>query len=263
MRLGDSQNQPDSISCVPTATSIGVDQATAGKKKPSVHALRAAEGDFSGGMSYLQMTDATEKVAGVQSKAMYDVSTTNAHAIVEAGHPTVWSIDTTVTAPYAAVRTGTFRGGHSIHVPGGAGIVFEPDGDYCPCEKHIKTRHGEYTYEDPGTYSVHYRRISAELLHRAAKVRGGYADGGVNLLVLPDVAYVKRKVTKAGYLRRGAPSTAAHSSARVDVGQVVTLKQPVKGQRWRRSDGTYTDGWWELIDGRFIRADMVGVTNVA
>lgn len=261
MYLPPASDQPDSYSCVPSADGDAVDQATGGIRHPSVKAIRASVGSaWNAPMSYVEMTEANPKTAGIASWAKYSVATTDALQIVEAGHPTLWSIDTNVTAPYPDVRTGSFRGGHTILVPAGGYTVFQPDGDRCTCEKHITTRHGEYTYQDPGTYSVGYRRISAALLYKAALARAD--NGGVNILVLPDVTNVRRKVVKGGYIRE-KPTTASHTRGRRETGDIVTLVQPVRGSRWTRSDGSYSTCWWEMVDDRgYLRGDKLGRVNL-
>lgn len=259
MYLAPATSQQDSISCVPESTRHGVNQCTAGGKDPSAYSLRKAVGDFSGGMSYIQMTEATPKAAGVQSWAKYGIEPVDAKAIVEAGHPTVWSIDTAVTRPYS-IRTCYCNIGHSIHIPAGAFTVFQPDGDRCTCEKRITTRHGEYTMQDPGT-SAGYRRISASLLYKAALTRAG--NGGVNILVLPDVTHVRRraKSTATGSIRARADGS-SRSRGSIVPGRRYDIARPVRGTRYRIGS-RYAHGWFELEDAKgFIRADKLNVVNV-
>jgi hypothetical protein len=261
--LGLDQDQPDSYCCVPTASSMGCDAATGGRRRPAVEALRKATGvPHPYGISYIAMTGATKEVSGVPTKARFGLTRTQTVALAASGRPWNISIWTGITAGTIR-RTGSFIGGHTIYCPP-LNYSVHPAGEVCACEKRTTARHSEFRIQDPGTYAQGFVQISAELLFRAAEERTRRAGmSGINVLVFPDTTDVYREVIESGWVRE-KPTTESAKVRRVEQGDRPRhVRRFVTGEAWFRPDGGRSNAWAELWNGGYFRGDHLGIANVA
>lgn len=262
--LGLDLDQPDSYCCVPTAAVTGCEACTGGRKKPEVHDLRRATGvEHPNGISYVAMTEAIEKVTGLKTYASFGLSETAIVKLANSGKPWLASIWTGTTRNTIR-RTCYCSLGHTLFCPANNYKVFIPDGTVCDCEKKIKTRHSEFIYQDPGTFSQGFVRMSAELMFKAMKERTRQAGGsGCNVLVFPDTTDVYRKVVENHWVRQ-APTTQSKKLRRVRIGDRPRhIKRFVIGEPWFRPDGGRSTAWAEYAAGGFGRPDHLGSFNVA
>lgn len=254
------QNQPDSYCCVPTAASMGIDQTTAGVKRPDPENLRRSTGiPHPYGISYRAIADATADVSAIKSEARYGLSRSQVVALANSGRP--WSISIWTGVTYGSdVATGYFIGGHTLDCPANNYSLFIPDGSRCTCERRTTERHNEFKIQDPGTYQKGYVRISADLLFRAAEERTRRAGtSGINVLVFPDTTDVYRMGTGSGWVRTKPGAAGAHVR-RVEKRKYHVLRI-VEGDPYF-VNGHRSTGWYQVPAG-FIRGDKLGTVNVS
>lgn len=258
---GLDQDQPNSYDCVPTATSMGVDGATAGVKRPDPKKLREAAGvPYPRGMSYLDMEEAVREVCGMEVQARFLIDMDAVVMASQGGHDQDVSIDLAVTAGTDCQTGNATSGGHTLSLPRKA-LRQHPGGFVCNCDKHSTAKHPEFVYQDPGTWSVGYRRISGDLLEEAMLSRNG--DRGVNALVFPDTTDVYRRVVLTAYGRQ-APSTKAKRLRRLEKGRLIHVIRMVQGEKWLRSDGkTYSTAWYLTQAGDYVKGDRLSTKNEA
>lgn len=249
--MAADQDQPDSWCCVPTTASMIVDASTAGVKRPPVEALRADTGiPHPLGISYGSIAGAVEHVSNVQLQPRYGLTRSEVVNLANSGRPFGISVEMS--------RLGYSQsGGHTIFVATNGYSVW-PGGETCACEKRTNVRHSEYRIQDPGTWRVGYKQISADRLHGAAEARTG--GNGINVLVGLDTTDVRRKAVAKGACRK-SPSTKANPTRAIQVGKVYEVQEIVEGEPWWRKNGGRSTAWYLTGAGDFIRGDKLGGVN--
>lgn len=219
--------------CVLASSVMLIDRATVSAKRPRTSSLRYhSKVTALRGVTYGEAAVAA-KVFGVTLEPRYGLSRESVKNLVDGGRAIGISIDTSVTR-YTSRRTGTFVGGHTIYVNDYRWVT-----SGCRCERNTSIDHAEYQCEDPGTTSAGYLWWSASLLYRAAEKRGG---GKINVLVSRDTEGVSRVAVMSGGIRAASTSTAAKIKS-ISVGTSYAVTYTVTGGTWRRSNGTYGNGW--------------------
>ncbi|MGA0060615.1 MAG: hypothetical protein ACO3RU_13610 [Planctomycetota bacterium] len=239
-----------SKNCVPATGAGLIDRATVSTLRVRGADVRRASGIYGRGLSYGECAAAvlkltTAKGRPVQLDPAYGLSRATVKDTVAGGEACGVSIHTSVTR-YTTRRTNYYIGNHTVHAE--KYRWRKASASHCDCEKRTTSAHGEYLVDDPGTTLAGYLWWSADLLYRAAEKRTN--GNGINLLVAPDTEILPWQCVKRAEIR----STPSYSTGRrlgySVPGRIYKGGRTETGGRWKRSNGTYGNGWVHIVIGQ-------------
>lgn len=231
--------------CTWACATMAVDRYSMGRYRPSPDHLRAVSGDTSGGSTYNQNAEAVAEDTSIRLEPRYGLTRSQVRDYIASGRAASISIDCSVTR-YTSRRTGTYTGGHSVHVE--RYVWRAANSTPCSCEKQTTTAHAEFDVCDPGKSTTYlgYKRWSAALLFKAAEARMGGAPGDpcIAVLLTRDTEGVTRMAVESGQLYSAASSSSTVVGS-FTKGKSFSVVSTRNGGGWLA--GTVSHSQWHRI----------------